>query len=83
LFRHLFLQIGAANIAGIRRRRRRSQRKERLRSLLLRAVARDFPDARSSEFELLAQSRCIRLLASLAAMFAWKPPPYSDARSYR
>jgi hypothetical protein len=45
-FPRLRLQIGGANIAaaialGSRRLRRRSQRKERLRSLLLSAAARD------------------------------------------
>jgi hypothetical protein len=40
LFRHLLLQIGGTNI-GIRLLRRRSQRKERLRSLLLSTAARD------------------------------------------
>jgi hypothetical protein len=40
------------------RRRRRSQRKLRLRSLLLRAAARDFPTL-AADLELLAQARCI------------------------
>src|SRR5215218_8567336 len=55
---------------GIRRRRRRSQRKERLRSLLLRASARDSRRSQRPFWELLAHR-------------AWNPPPSSSLAEER
>jgi hypothetical protein len=86
--RYLFGLAARAIAREIRRRRRRSPRKERLGSLLLRAAARDLPTLAA---HVNAQSPTGATIPTLTRFFwaccsrnrAWDPPPSSSLAEER